>query len=378
MQPLLTKDTSLVLLATFLFFGSFNVITPTFPVYVSRLGAPETVVGILGGLFTLGAVLQRPFLARMIDKHGKKPVLYIAAFFSCTGPLLYLVSDNLWWLAAARLYHAVSLAAFVVGGQVLLASLAPEGRRGVLMGLFGAASGATMAIFPGLGFYVIERFGYPALFSISALLGLLMVPCTAWVHEPSQRDPLMAPHEAPVIGSLLKNRGVLIMTLGMVSVTIVLGAINAFLPLHAVRMGIENPGGFFTAFAVLFMVGGATSGQLSDSLGRRAVVLPAFLLVSAGAAVLAAAGSYLLLLAAALLIGLGFSSVITVLLAYVMDVTEEHQRSQAISLYNNAFDVGLSAGAMGLGFLATVSFPLLWFVLAVFALVGFLLSVRLM
>jgi len=370
----LPRDIKALLLTTFLYFSSFNLLLPTFPVFIDSLGGSERIVGLLGGLFALAAVVQRPFLATLTDTRGRRSVLWIAALTTATGPLLYLLSEHFAVLAAARFYHAISLAAFVVASQTLMADLAPASQRGTLIGLYVVTSGFPAAIFPPLGFVIIEALGYDWLFIAAALIGLLMFPVVMAIREPAAAEETASVKVMQSLRSLARNRNVLVACAGILSITIVLGALNTFLPLYGRSLGIANIGIYFTVFALMFMIGSTFSGRLSDAYGRKKVVLPAFLLVALGIAILVAAQGYALLGLSAVVVGIGFSTLQTLLLVFTVDSTELSHRSQAISVFNNFFDLGFSAGGILLGVVAAFSFSALWLVLAVFALLGFTAS----
>ncbi len=371
MGSVLTKDVVFVLLATFSFFASFNLLIPTFPVYISFLGGSELVVGLLGGLMTFGAVLTRPSLARLSDRIGRKNLLLLSGFFSVTGPLLYLVSEAFWFLTLARLYHSMCLGGFITAGQTLLADLAPSNRRGTIMGMFGLMGGLSLAMFPAIGFAIIEHLGFTWLFMIGSVMGLAIIVVGLFVKEP-EASPVRT-GDRPT--EKLPLRGpILLSCAAAASVTAIMGGVNAFLPLYGMTLEISNVGLYFTTFAVFHMVGGVTAGDLSDKFGRLRVAMPAFLLAASGMVVLPFAGGYGLFLLSAALVGAGVASVGAVMLSHVMDRVTSKQRSQVVSYYNNAFDIGLSAGAMALGRVAGLSFTALWLILGGSALTGFAMT----
>ncbi len=371
MRGVLTKDIFFVFLATLLFFSGFNLLMPTFPVYIASLGGSERIIGLLGGLITFAAVLQRPFLAKWSDRIGRRKLLLWSGFFAVTGPLLYLLHDAFWYLFLVRAYHALSLGGYIVASQTLLIDLAPVDKRGTVMGWYGVMGGLSMAIFPAIGFAMIERFGYGWLFTVAALLSLGIILAGLQIREPE-----VAPNqgEAGVPTKVRMTGPLLLSALAIASVTAVMGAVNAFLPLYGIHLGVANVGIYFTVLAVLHIVGGMISGDLSDRVGRFPVALPSFLCVAAGMAILPWAAGYPLLLLSAALVGIGVASVGAVMLAHAMDLVAVQHRSQVVAHLNNAFDLGLSAGAMALGSVAAVSFGALWMILAGSALAGFVMT----
>ena len=56
-----------------LLFTGFYFLLPTLPHYVKELGGGETEVGLAAGIFTLSAVLFRPFAGAWADRYGRLP-----------------------------------------------------------------------------------------------------------------------------------------------------------------------------------------------------------------------------------------------------------------------------------------------------------------
>ncbi|MCG8512968.1 MAG: MFS transporter [Halanaerobiales bacterium] len=376
-KSLLNRDILFLLASSFLFFGTYNLLLPTFPLYVKKLGGNETLVGLLGGLFALTAVFLRPYLSKMTDRRGRKVVLLIAGFTGMTGPLLYLFNFGFWFLALARIYHAISLAAYITASQTLLADLSQPENRGIIIGIYGIAGGTAMAIAPALGLKIAAELGYGPLFIISALVSLGVIPCIMLLREPQISNTDEQIKTVP-LSKIIRNKWVLVPSIALFSVTMAQGATNAFLPLYGLSIGMLNFGIFFTVFSVTSMIGRVTAGILSDRLGRKTLALPALIMVGVGVLCLIRMPSLMMLVLAAILIGFGFSTTHTVLLALIIDQTTLRERSQAISFYANAFDLGVAAGAMGLGAIAGYSYSLLWLVVAMVALIGFILTAKML
>lgn len=366
------RDIGLLFLNTAIFFALYHAMLTVFPLFVVARGGTEQSVGFLVGLFSLSAVVSRVYLAKLADGRGRKWLLSVAIFTTITGPLLYLPDLGFWYLSLVRIYHAASLAAFMTASYTLLADLSDGKNRGRLFGLYGVVSGMAMAGAPSLGYAVIYRFGYNAFFAGLGLLGLLMIPGQILLKEPKVHGDVETSTVVP-FKNVLKNRWVLVSSLAVFAVTMVLGALSSFLPLHATSLGITELGAYFAAFSLMYMAGGYLSGTLSDRYGRKAVAAPSFLLVVLGLLILTQLSGSFLLVMAGLFIGFGFGALNTALMALVMDKTSLTERSKAVSLFNNCFDLGTSLGAMLLGGVAALSFGLLWVVLAGVSLVGFAL-----
>ncbi|MEW6227234.1 MAG: MFS transporter [Bacillota bacterium] len=374
-KPLLTRNALLLLVGSFLFFGTQSLLLPTFPLYIATMGGDERAVGLLAGLFALAAVCQRPFFSRLAGRKGCKMVLLIAAFAATTGPLLYPFCRNFLCMATARVYHASSLAGFITASQTMLADLSQPGNRGKMFGYYGVASGSAMAIAPAIGVKIAGGVGYQGLFLVSAFLGGAIIAISLFIADaPTEvREAVATPAS---VSETIRNRWVTVPSAALFCLTMAFGAITAFVPLHSAETGIGSSGAYFAVLSAASMIGRLVSGGLSDRYGRREVAAPALLCSAAGVGLLTTATGPAMLVASATLFGLGFATAHTALLALVADKTTVRERSQAVSFYANAFDVGTAAGSIGLGALARHSYSAVYGILTACVFTGFGLIAR--
>jgi len=373
LKSFINKDILLLLLSSFLFFIAYQLLLPTFPLYIESLGGNEKTAGILTGLFALTAVFLRPYFGRLSDKKGRKYVLYIAGFTMMTGPILYLFNFGFIFLTLARIYHAISLAAFITASQTLLADLTDPDKRGTIIGIYGIAGGSAIAVAPPLAIKIVNSFGFIPLFWLTALFGFLVIPCIKFIKAPQFVDEYNNINTVTLI-NVLKNRIIMIPSFALFTMTVALGAVNAFIALHGKSVGIKNIGIFFTVYSISSLISRLVAGYLSDKLGRKLIVLPGLLMVGFGILSLTKLPNLFFLLLGALLFGIGFSATHTSFLALIIDKTSLNERSQAVSFYANAFDIGISLGSMGLGFIAAYSYNVLWMVVSLIAFLGFLFT----
>ncbi|MDV7402315.1 MFS transporter, partial [Arthrospira platensis SPKY1] len=89
-QPsLFTKDFILLCLSSYLFFSSFNMLIPELPSYLDSLGG-RPYIGWIIGLFTLAALISRPFSGRLTDTIGRVPVMLVGASVCIALGLFYI------------------------------------------------------------------------------------------------------------------------------------------------------------------------------------------------------------------------------------------------------------------------------------------------
>ena len=83
-----TKQFWLLCLSGALFFSSFNMIIPELPDYLTQLGGAD-YKGLIISLFTLTAMLSRPFSGKLTDKIGRIPVMVFGSSVCFVVSMMY-------------------------------------------------------------------------------------------------------------------------------------------------------------------------------------------------------------------------------------------------------------------------------------------------
>ncbi|MBX9685969.1 MAG: MFS transporter, partial [Candidatus Obscuribacterales bacterium] len=114
-------------------------------------------------------------------------------------------------------------------------------------------------------------------------------------------------------------------------------------------------------------------GRLSDSVGRRPIMLVSLATSAIGYAIWGLAGSLMMLFASRLIAGLGNAN-IAVAQAYISDVTKPEDRAKGMGLIGAAFGLGFTLGPAIGGGLSYFGFHAIGFAAAVCSAVAFLLA----
>jgi len=184
------------------------------------------------------------------------------------------------------------------------------------------------------------------------------------------RIPDSAVMIAGALGGVL-SRPALFPSAIVLAQTTTYGAVLTFLPLWGRANQLENPGTFFTLYALSLLAVRTRAGRLSDRFGRGAVIVPGLGIMTAALVLLAGAGRPWQVLAAGVVYGVGMGAVQPSLAALLTDRAPEAERARAFATYYGAFELGIAVGAIGLGaFLEATSFPAMWAAAAAAAVVG--------
>jgi MFS family permease len=373
--PLLTGPFVLVCLATAFFYLSFYLILPVMPLYVRSLGGTPGQIGLIIGYFAFTAMLLRLPSGWLIDRRGARPILVSGMSVFFLASLGYTATTSVGAILGLRLFHGTGMGLFPTAAAVVVTELSPPERRGEAMGWFGIANSIGLIAGPAAGPLIASSLSFLALFLVAAALAGLGLTCVALSRTPAPRT-----RGAPgrVIGwQDVLSRGAVLPSLILLFLYIPYGALLAFVPLMATARGLENPGLFYTAFAVAMLLVRSQAGQISDRRGRVTVILPGLLVAAVALVLLGLASTPAGILTAAAIFGAGFGSVQPALMALTADRVAVADRGKAMGTFFTAWELGIAAGASAAGWLLTYTdFAVLLVAGALLPLAGAVVSLR--
>jgi MFS family permease len=179
---------------------------------------------------------------------------------------------------------------------------------GMLRYYAGMASSVASALGPVLGFALYHRYHFAGAFLGAAAMLLLSFVVSVPVTEPAKTQ---APAQKPV--HWLDNiivKDTVAPAIGVAFLSFGHGGILTFLPIQALKLGLENPGLWFGVYAVCILASRPIAGPLSDKVSRQAVIIPGLILNLLGIIILAFSTSSTGLMAAAIIGGFGTGIVI--------------------------------------------------------------------
>jgi MFS family permease len=146
-----------------------------------------------------------------------------------------------------------------------------------------------------------------------------------------------------------------------------MGALEAFLPIYSVTVaGLSEfqAGLLWGAQIFVTMLSKPLLGKMSDSRGRRGLIVAGLVLCGGALAAIPFLHAFLPLLAASLVFGMGEALVTSSSAALVADMCRDRQFGSAMGAFGTIFDIGHASGPICAGLLIgwggyQVTFPLL-------------------
>jgi MFS family permease len=366
-QPKLwTRDFILICLATFFIFCAFQILMPILPKYVQSLGADEKLIGLISGVFTITALISRPFIGRELDRGGRRSIYLLGLIIFFLAVLGYLWAPTLLVLLAFRFVHGVGWAGASTAAGTIVADIVPPSRRGEGMGYYGVASTLAMAIAPALGLTLLVKFDYSLIFILSLVLtaGAFLIGRIIAIAPPTK------PQQETKKTALFDLRA-LRPSLVMLFMTLPYGGLVTFLPIYAAKLGMENIGPFFTIYAIGLLITRPLAGKYYDRRGPNIIVSVGMIAMFLGTFILGNSSVFSVFLVCGFLYGIGFGSVQPTLLALALEGVEPQKRGSINGTVFSAFDLGIGIGSVLLGVVAdSFGFTIMYTIASIAPLAG--------
>jgi MFS family permease len=311
---------------------------------------------------------------RMADRAGRKKVLVLGWLLGLPVPLLLLWAPSWGWVIAANVLLGLNQGLAWSATVIMKIDLAGPRRRGLAMGLNESAGYLAVAGAAFLSGEVAARFGlHPepfylgiGLVAVGLALSVLLVRDTG-AHarvEADQRDRAAdgkGPNVSGVGTAAADLTGAEVFTLtswrdrtlmscsqaGLVN-NLTDGLAWGLLPVFFARGGlsVEEVGTLAAVYPAVWGLLQIGTGALSDSLGRKRLIVAGMVLQAVALAALPIFGGFWPWLAASGLLGLGTALAYPTLLAAVGDRAHPAWRSSAVGTYRLWRDLGYPVGAL--------------------------------
>jgi MFS family permease len=343
-----TKPFWLMCLSSLLFFGSFNMIIPELPDYLTSLGGAE-YKGFIISLFTITAMLSRPFSGKLADKLGRVPVMLVGSSVCFICSLVYPALTSIAGFLLLRLIHGFSTGFTPTGQTAYLSDIIPAEKRGEAMGLLGTAGSLGMAGGPALGGLLANSFGLNSMFYCSSALALASITIIIGIKETVKEKHAIHPSLLKINREDLFEPRVLTPCLIMVLCAYAYGAVFTIIPDYGAFIGIKNKGILFTYLTVASLLVRLLGGKASDKWGRKSVLKVSSLTIASAMLIIAFADSRLMLIIGITLYGLGQGTTSPTLLAWATDLSQMNYKGRGIASLYIFMELGIGIGAFASG-----------------------------
>jgi MFS family permease len=342
---------------------------PVLNPYAEHLGTPEAFMGFVAAASTLPGVLISLPAGSISDIIGRRKVLLASAAVFASAPFAYTLISSWWQLILVRFYHGFATAIFVPVARAALAERYPK-RRGERISTFTSATIVGRGVAPFIGGFVLSitvwdyRMLYLAvgLAGITALItGVILLRQigdggVGGSHLCSQVKDAAGRLEG--LRAVIRNSGILIVSLTEAAARYVYGAVEFFLVGYLKKIARLDPsliGIIMGMQMVLIPIVNPFMGRLSDRIGRNILIIGGLTMTALSLIAVPYTSHFLALTAISVIFGLGFSMVISSAPALVGDLADEKSYGAAMGFLATVMDVGQMTGPIITGFILVSS-----------------------
>lgn len=353
-EPLWTSSFIKLMVGNLFIFMSFQMLIPTLPPYIKSIGASGTEIGLVTALFSIGAVLSRPFIGFMLEYKARGPLVLIGAVLLLLITFLYPLSQVVVIFLAIRLIHGLAWGWSTTVNGTAAVDLVPNSRLGEGMGYFGLSITIGMIIAPSLGIFLFQVTSFDNLIYISGSLGVIALVLLGTIKYNTPNLVLTTKKEDlkfTYLGSLVEKSGwfpamlTLLINLGY-------GTIVTFIVIFGDERGIDQIFLFYLCNAILASLSRPVAGKWFDQKGPVGLVILTISITFIGMWVLSYAHSNIMIAIAGVLFGIGFGSLIPTLQSWTLSMTPPNRRGVANGMFFSSIDLGLGLSGLVFGVLA--------------------------
>ncbi|MEE4024323.1 MFS transporter [Gordonia sp. PKS22-38] len=337
----------------------YGLIAPALPAFARSFNVSFTAASAVVSAFAVMRLLFAPATGRLVTIFGERRIYLIGLLVVAGSTFACAFAQGYWQLLLFRAAGGVGSTMFTVSAMALLIRMAPAEIRGRVSGFFSAGFLIGSITGPLIGSALVG-FGLRmpfVVYSIALLIAAAVV-ATQLRDQGGRPDPT-AGTQAGVIPFRIAVRNSTyraILTSNFTQGWSSMGVRVAVVPLFITDGLDEGPAMAGIALAV-YAAGNVAAivvaGRLSDSYGRRRVMLPGLAIAAVSTAVLGLATNFVVVLLLCVVAGIGSGLFAPTHQAALADVLGNRQQGgSALAAYGMSSDLGAVSGPVVVGFVA--------------------------
>jgi MFS transporter, DHA1 family, multidrug resistance protein len=339
-------------------FSSTIAKNPILPLLAQALGADKGAIGWVAAASTLTGILASLPAGLLSDRWGRRRLLLGAGVVFVSAPLAYLLVATPAQLAAVRAYHGLATAVLGPVAMAYVADLAPM-HRGERLGWYASTTLVGRALAPVVGGALLAIGPWPWVYTLCGMAGGLAFLGMWWLpNSPASAPPgaegasgIPEGSNAASLWTILSHRMILVTSIAEASQFLAFGAVEAFLPLYALSVGMDTAtvGLLFGTQVGVKTVARPLMGKVSDRHGRTRQIVLGLLLTGVSTAIFPHTRMVPILLVLSAGFGLGIAIASAATSALVADLAPKRGRGAALGTMSTIMDVGQACGPILLG-----------------------------
>ena len=342
----MNRSLALVYLASFGALSSFYLMLGVTPLFAVDRGYGTFGGAVTTAVFMLATVAAELATTRVMRRIGAQQTLALGLALMTVPIFVLLLDASLITILLVSAVRGAGFAFVVIAGSTMVADLAPEGKRGEGIGLYGVIVGIPSIFALPFGVWLVDNVGFTPLFIASGSV-LVLAVITALI-----RLPVSPTQDITGMLHSLRVPGVLRLAIVFCIAALASGLLVTYTPL-----GFD---GSLAALALLASGLASTvtrwlAGRFGDRRDAQLLVVPALIVAIIGIAIVLFAP--VLVIVGSLLFGASFGVLQNTTIHLMFEATGPSGFGAVSAIWNIAFDAGLGLGALSFGLL-TASYSL--------------------
>ncbi len=306
-------------------------------------------IGLLIGVFALTGLLIRPVISPFFHPENARKWIFLSSAGVILSLLLYRAGTGFWSMTLVRVIHGT---VYVVMGTAMMAKIAgaiPPGRSSQAFGIISVITLLPYAVMPPLLEPLIQIAGgfLPVVYG-TALSLVLIFPLLLWVKggRPGEgSSPLQRVGKRELMENL-KNRKILSLLMISLLLYIAFAPVFFYLKAYGEKIGIGNPGWFFTLSTVTEIGVRLCGGAFFDRTKKGRLLAYSLIALAAAYPVLANTSGRVLFYSLGLFFGLCWGICMPLLNGLLFDLSPPKLRALNTNLGVEMFQGGLFVGPL--------------------------------
>lgn len=353
-----TRDTSLLLVATFCYMCSSMLVTPLIVGFTHGLGASTLLAGTIASMMNLCSLALRPIAGQLTDRVTKYRLALIGGSLILVATAGYALSVAPWMVFLFRLVNGVGFALSSICLATWFSGLLPRDRMGAGMGYYGMMNALGMAIAPALGIWIYHQFGYRTAFGLASVASAIILITIQFVGDrgAAPQRPTKRPHHLRIV-----QPKVVPLTLILMLLSIPYFATQSYIVAYVADRHLPvSAGSFFVIYAIILLVLRLALKDYFDRVGFRWFLLAGIICNLVGMwGLTVMTNNWLMVVAAAGLAG-GYGLMYSVCQATALLVAPVNEQGLANSTFYIGMDTGMVLGPI-IGGALFDAVPIAWF-----------------
>lgn len=345
----------LVMGATLAYYVCVGVLVPVLPVFIENgMGSGEAMVGATAVVFSVAAVLARPFITRIGNTYGRRPMMVWGGALGAVAGLAHVLVESPWQVLPLRALMGIGEAALFVGASTVVIELSPDHRRAEAASYLSLSVFGGLAIGPVIGELLMgdvpkDAVGlsvgnFDRVFVVMALAaavaGVVSLAAPKWNGD----GPAATTHKFVWFERAALVPG-LILAVGIATYT----SFSAFVPTYAKELGLGGSAGFFTLYSIQCLVIRFVGARWPERWGLRRTATLAVATLLCGTSIIAVLASPAGIWIGTVFMGFGMSFLYPSLIAMSVQGVSDAKRVAVVSSFTMFFEIGAAIGGLSLG-----------------------------